>query len=82
MRAIELSILSIQRAIEVLDLSSLPSTQPLIIADFDLSHGFNSMYAMKRRLVLVINNNLSTNNWTILFDLLNKDTNYKWSIIL
>ncbi|CAF4992039.1 unnamed protein product, partial [Rotaria sp. Silwood1] len=54
MRAIELSILSIQRAIEVLDLSSLPSTQPLIIADFDLSHGFNSMYAMKRRLVLTL----------------------------
>ncbi|CAF1311573.1 unnamed protein product [Rotaria sp. Silwood1] len=45
MRAIELSILSIQRAIEVLDLSSLPSTQPLIIADFDLSHGFNSIWA-------------------------------------
>ncbi|CAF4759360.1 unnamed protein product, partial [Rotaria sp. Silwood2] len=85
MRAIELSIPFIQRAIEVLDLSSLPSTQPVIIADFGSSHGLNSMYAMKviienlktsknkQRSGLVIHNDLPTNNWTILFDLLNKE---------
>ncbi|CAF4500611.1 unnamed protein product [Rotaria sp. Silwood2] len=85
MRAIELSIPFIQRAIEVLDLSSLPSTQPVIIADFGSSHGLNSMYTMKviiqnlktsknkQRSVLVIHNDLPTNNWTILFDLLNKE---------
>ncbi|CAF3331947.1 unnamed protein product [Rotaria sp. Silwood2] len=88
MHAIELSIPFIQRAIEVLDLSSLPSTQLLIIADFGSSHGLNSMYAMKiiieylktsknkQRSILVIHNDLPTNNWTILFDLLNKDNSY------
>ncbi|CAF3783056.1 unnamed protein product [Rotaria sp. Silwood1] len=88
MLAIELSIPFIQRAIEVLNLSCLPSTQPVIIADFGSSHSLNSMYAMKviienlktsknkQRSVLVIHNDLPTNNWTILFDLLNKDNSY------
>ncbi|CAF1075365.1 unnamed protein product [Rotaria sordida] len=88
MRAVELSLPFIQQAIDVLDLSSLSSTQLLIIADFGSSHGLNSMYAMKaiieyfkkskneQRSFLIVHNDLSTNDWTILFDLLNKDSSY------
>ncbi len=47
MRAVELSLPFIQQAIDVLDLSNISATQPLIIADFGSSHGLNSMYAMK-----------------------------------
>ncbi|CAF4658748.1 unnamed protein product, partial [Rotaria sp. Silwood2] len=59
MHAIELSIPFIQRAIEVLDLSSLPSTQLLIIADFGSSHGLNSMYAMKTIVIFGLANGRS-----------------------
>jgi len=88
MRAVELSLPFIQQAIDILDLSNISTTQPLIIADFGSSHGFNSMYAMKliiesiqklkneQRSFLIVHNDLSTNDWTILFDLLNKDGNY------
>ncbi|CAF0878356.1 unnamed protein product [Didymodactylos carnosus] len=62
--------------------------QPLIIADFGSSHGLNSIYAMKaiikylktskneQRSFLIVHNDLPTNNWAILFDLLNKDGSY------
>jgi len=88
MRAVELSLPFIQQAIDVLDLSNVSATQPLIIADFGSSHGLNSMYAMKaiieyiekskkeKRSFLIVHNDLSTNDWTILFDLLNKDGSY------
>jgi hypothetical protein len=89
MRAVELSLPFIQQAIDILDLSNVSTTQPLIIADFGSSHGLNSMYAMKsiieciqklkneqQRSFLIVHNDLSTNDWTTLFDLLNKDGNY------
>ncbi|CAF1354069.1 unnamed protein product [Rotaria sordida] len=86
MHAVELSLPFIQQATDVLDLS--PSTQPLIIADFGSSHGLNSMYAMKKIIeyiqqskneqcsFLIVHNDLPTNDWKIVFDLLNKDCSY------
>ncbi|CAF1304260.1 unnamed protein product, partial [Rotaria sordida] len=83
MRTVESSLPFIQQAIDVLDLSCLSSMQSLIIADFGSSHGLNSMYAVKaiityiktsrneQRSFLIIHNDLPTNNWTILFDLVN-----------
>ncbi|CAF1222083.1 unnamed protein product [Adineta steineri] len=88
MCAVELSLPFIQQAIDILDLSNISMTQPLIIADFGSSHGLNSMYAIKsiiehiqkskneQRSFLIVHNDLSTNDWTILFDLLNKDNSY------
>jgi hypothetical protein len=88
MRAVELSLPFIQQAIDILDLSNILTTQPLIIADFGSSHGLNSMYAMKaiieyiqkskneQHSFLIVHNDLPTNDWRILFDLLNKDNSY------
>ncbi|CAF3986558.1 unnamed protein product, partial [Rotaria sordida] len=88
MRTVESSLPFIQQAIDVLDLSCLSSMQSLIIADFGSSHGLNSMYAVKaiityiktsrneQRSFLIIHNDLPTNNWTILFDLVNNDGSY------
>ncbi|CAF5060462.1 unnamed protein product [Rotaria sp. Silwood1] len=83
--AVEASIPFIREAIDVLDIS--PSSNPLIIADFGSAQGLNSMYAMKmiiehlkkkdeRRQILVIHNDLPTNDWTSLVELLNKDKSY------
>ncbi|CAF3791070.1 unnamed protein product [Rotaria socialis] len=86
MAAIELSLPFIQQAIDVLDLTS--SSAPLIIADFGSSEGLNSMYAMKaiieylrhskeeNRSFLVVHNDLASNHWTKLFELVNNDSTY------
>jgi hypothetical protein len=77
----------IRRAIDVFDVAS--SSTP-IIADFGTSHGQNSIYAMKtiiqclkdshkindEKEVLIIHNDLPTNNWTNLFESLNNDNSY------
>ncbi|CAF1035625.1 unnamed protein product [Adineta steineri] len=88
MAAIEASLPFIREGIDVLDISS--SSTPLIIADFGAAHGLNSMYAMKtiiqylkeskkiddNKQIIVIHNDLPTNDWTSLFELLNKDNLY------
>ncbi|CAF5119845.1 unnamed protein product, partial [Rotaria sp. Silwood1] len=83
--AVEASIPFIREAIDVFDISS--SSNPLIIADFGSAQGLNSMYAMKmiiehlkkkdeRCQILVIHNDLPTNDWISLFEVLNKDKSY------
>ncbi|CAF3622561.1 unnamed protein product [Rotaria sp. Silwood1] len=74
----------IHLGIDELNVSSLP----LVIADFGSSHGRNSIIAMKifikylqekNKLVslpLVVHNDLPTNNWTKLFQLLSEDKSY------
>ena len=86
MAAIELSLPFIQQAIDVLDLTS--SSTPLMIADFGSSQGLNSIYAMKKiieylrmskkvdRQVIIVHNDLAGNDWTQLFEMLNKDGSY------
>ncbi|CAF1489194.1 unnamed protein product [Rotaria sordida] len=88
MLTVDGSIPFIQEAIDVLDIS--PSPNPLTIADYGSSHGFNSMYAIKaiikylkesnkledKKQILVVHNDLPTNHWTILFELLNEDKSY------
>ncbi|CAF4026680.1 unnamed protein product, partial [Rotaria sp. Silwood1] len=75
--AVEASIPFIREAIDVFDISS--SSNPLIIADFGSAQGLNSMYAMKmiiehlkkkdeRCQILVIHNDLPTNDWISLFE--------------
>jgi hypothetical protein len=73
----------IQEAIDVLDVPTVN-----IIADFGSSQGINSIYAMKaiidylRKIKksviepLVIHNDLPTNDWTSLFQLLMEDNSY------
>lgn len=65
------------------------SSSPLVIADFGSSHGRNSIIAMKliikcleekHKLLsqpLVVHNDLPTNDWTILFQLLLQDKSYR-----
>jgi len=71
--------------IETLNIECL--SDPIIIADFGSSHGLNSINAMKtiihylkqiekEKQILVIHNDLPTNNWTSLFELLNKEQSY------
>lgn len=86
MVAVELSLPFIQQAIDVLDLSSTSTS--LIIADFGASQGLNSMCAMKaiieylrqskneQRPFLVVHNDLASNDWPKLFELLNNDSSY------
>ncbi|CAF3622544.1 unnamed protein product [Rotaria sp. Silwood1] len=74
----------IHLGIDELNVSSLP----LVIADFGSSHGRNSIIAMKifikylqekNKFVtspLVIHNDLPTNDWTKLFQLLSEDKSY------
>jgi hypothetical protein len=83
---IQSSISFIEQAIDVLDI--VPSSFPIIIADFGSSHGVNSMYAIKTIIdyikrtkkaensFLVIHNDLPTNDWTTLFNVLNQDRTY------
>jgi hypothetical protein len=78
---IQSSMTFIEKAIEVLDI--IPSPFPLIIADFGSSHGSNSIYVIKliidfieklkkiERSFLIIHNDLPTNDWKSLFDVLN-----------
>ncbi|CAF4435454.1 unnamed protein product [Rotaria sp. Silwood2] len=74
----------IQLGIDNLNVSS----SPLVIADFGSSHGRNSIIAMKifikylqekTKLVtlpLVVHNDLPTNDWTKLFQLISEDKSY------
>ena len=78
----------IREAIDVLDIRSASS--PWLIADFGAAHGRNSIYAMKmiiqslketKRIaeeseVLVVHNDLPSNDWSQLFDLLNAEKSY------
>ena len=84
--AIESSIPFIEKGIDVLDL--IPSSFPIIIADYGCAHGSNSIYAMKlildyikqtkqiNRSFLIIHNDLSSNDWSTVFNLLNDDQTY------
>jgi hypothetical protein len=85
--AIQSSISFIEQAIGVLYI--VPSSFPIIIADFGSSHGANSIYAIKTiidyiKLILKklkIHFQLSitiyqTNDRTTLFDILNQDKTY------
>jgi hypothetical protein len=84
--AIQSSIPFIEKAIDVLDI--VPSSFPIIIADFGSSHGANSIYAMKiiidyikklkqtNQSFLIIHNDLPTNDWTSVFNILNDDKTY------
>ena len=86
--AVQISIPFIKQAIDALDVTSSPSS-PFIIADYGSSHGLSSLYAMKTiiayvqetkkdmREPLVIHNDLPTNDWTTLFQLLIADDSYK-----
>ncbi|CAF1424264.1 unnamed protein product, partial [Rotaria sordida] len=83
---ISLMIPYIHMGIDELDISS---SSPLIIADFGSSLGKNSIIAMKiflkylqqtNKLVtspLIVHNDLPTNDWTTLFQLLSEDKSYQ-----
>jgi len=87
--AIDLSISFIDQAIDAFDIDNSSLTNSLIIADFGTSHGANSIYAMKLiinylrekkkdyREPLIIHNDLPTNDWQTVFQLLIKDNSYK-----
>ncbi|CAF1132389.1 unnamed protein product [Didymodactylos carnosus] len=86
--SVDSTISYIREAVDMLDIQ--PSSSPLIIADFGSAHGYNSMHAMKmiiqclkevnkvedEKQILVVHNDLPTNDWITLFDLLNKDNSY------
>lgn len=84
--AVELSIPFVRKAIEVLQIES--PIFPIIIADFGCSHGANSIYIIKiiidlikqtkdiQSPLLVIHNDLPSNDWRTVFDLLNTDDSY------
>ena len=86
MASVKLSLPFIQQAVDVLDLPS--SGAPLIIADFGSSQGSNSIHAMKMiieylreskqeaRSLLLVHNDLPSNDWSQLFQLLNDDDSY------
>jgi hypothetical protein len=72
----------ISEAIKMLNIECL--SDPIIIADFGSSHGLNSIHAMKtiihylkqidqEKQILVIHNDLPTNNWAALFEFLNNE---------
>ncbi|CAF1365798.1 unnamed protein product [Rotaria sp. Silwood1] len=84
---INLMIPYIHSGIDELDISS--SSSPMVITDFGASHGKNSIKAMKifleylkqtNKLVaspLIVHNDLPTNDWTTLFQLLSEDKSYQ-----
>jgi hypothetical protein len=84
--SVQSTIPFIQQGIDALDL--IPSSFPIIIADFGAAHGANSIYAMKiiidylkqtkksDQSVLIIHNDLPTNNWSAVFNLLNQDKTF------
>jgi hypothetical protein len=88
LETVDSTIQYVHEAINVLDTQNCFS--PFIIADFGSAHGHNSMHVMKliiqclketnkienEKQVLVVHNDLPTNNWTTLFHLLNKDNSY------
>jgi hypothetical protein len=86
--AVDSTIEYIREAINVL--ATQHSSSPFIIADFGSARGRNSIHVMKttiqclketnkgedERQILVVHNDLPMNDWTTLFDLLNKDNSY------
>lgn len=88
MVTMEGSVPFIREAIDVLGI--LSSSNLIVIADYGSAHGLNSMYAMRKIIeyaratkkiddtnqVLVAHNDLPTNNWTPLFELLNQNNAY------
>ncbi len=88
MVSVNSTIKYIHEAINVLDVKDL--SLPYIIADFGSSLGRNSQYIMKiiiqylkqvnkikdENYILVIHNDLPTNDWQTLFHLLNNDQSY------
>ncbi|CAF3950879.1 unnamed protein product [Rotaria sp. Silwood1] len=88
MAAVELSAPYIREAIDALEIESLPL---VIIGDYGSSYGSNSMHAMQfiiqtlkktkklnenKQQILVVHNDLATNDWISLFDILNKNSSY------
>ena len=87
--SVESTLSYIREAIDVLDICS--GSSPLLIADFGAAHGRNSILAMKMiiqclkatnkirddREILVVHNDLPSNDWSQLFDLLNVDQSYQ-----
>lgn len=84
---IDLSLPTVRKAIDVLDIES-SSSSPLIVADFGSAQGLNSLHIMKTiihylqemkkntRELLVVHNDLPTNDWTSIFRLLADDKSY------
>lgn len=86
--AIEASIPDIYRSIEVFD--SISNDSPVIISDYGSSHGRNSVYVIKKIIdyaritekigkdqqVLVVHNDLPTNDWNTLFGIVGKEDSY------
>jgi hypothetical protein len=87
---IQSSIPYIKQAIDILDIN--PSPFPIILADFGSSHGSNSVYVMKlildyikqinktSRSFLIIHNDLPTNDWNSLFNILNQQENFYFGL--
>ncbi|CAF2673271.1 unnamed protein product [Rotaria sp. Silwood2] len=88
MAAVKLSDAYIRQGIDALEIESSPL---VIMADYGSSHGSNSMYVMQfiiqtlkevkkldedKQQILVVHNDLPTNNWTSLFDILTKNRSY------
>ncbi|CAF3482431.1 unnamed protein product [Rotaria sp. Silwood1] len=88
MAAVKLSAAYIRQAIDAIEMESLPL---VIIGDYGSSHGSNSMHAMQfiiqtlketkkvdenKQQILVVHNDLPTNDWASLFDILNKNSSY------
>ncbi|CAF1271871.1 unnamed protein product [Adineta steineri] len=85
---IDLSIPSVRKAIDALDVDC-SSSAPFIIADFGCAQGLNSLHVMKIiinylqqtnkniRELLVVHNDLPTNDWTSILKLLAEDHSYK-----
>ncbi|CAF1419506.1 unnamed protein product [Adineta steineri] len=77
----------IKRAIEMLDIT--PALCPIVIADFGASHGSNSMDVIKLitgyiqelkktdREFLIVHNDLPTNNWKRLLDILKEKNKFR-----
>lgn len=90
LESVDSTIQFVHEAINALDIQQSSSSSPFIIADFGSAHGSNSMYIMKliiqclkennklqdEKQVLVVHNDLPTNDWSILFDFINKDNSY------
>jgi hypothetical protein len=85
LKFIKNSIPFIKESIDKLDINN--SSFPLLVADFGSSHGENSVYIMKllidflneinkiNRSYLIIHNDLPTNDWRSLFNILNNQEN-------
>ena len=84
----------VQRALDafVVYPSSAMDYQPLTIADYGCSHGHNTVVAIKRiikhlnssrkdvgREILVVFNDLPTNNWSMLFEILSGERSFRYT---